>query len=151
MLGQGSWPVWLLVILSGLAGQMIKLLVYSVLNRHLMLAVLAQSYGLPSLQATILSCLLVLVVMRRAGPLRPGRLCPGFCGYRDPRHGEAAPGRAGSGRRCSTWWPPLPEAGQFHQRVADYLDPRTHHPVHVWCREWPSGAFSLWRSGPLPG
>jgi acid phosphatase family membrane protein YuiD len=150
MLGQGSWPVWLLVILSGLAGQMIKLLVYSVLNRHLMLAVLARSFGLPSLQANILSCLLVVVVMRSGWATSAAGFALVFAviGIHDrvklrlasERQREAVFHLVAS----------LPEAGHFQQRVADYLDPRTHHPVHVVSGVAFGGLFGL-AFGSLPG
>jgi acid phosphatase family membrane protein YuiD len=125
------WPIWVVVLFCGLAGQVFKATIYSIINRHAAFSHLAQGHGFPSLQAALLSCLLFLTL------LRP----------------EATPGQAGfalvfavivihdtvklrlmaSRQREAVvrLVHVLPSANEFHQRVADYLDPRTHHPVHV--------------------
>jgi acid phosphatase family membrane protein YuiD len=126
-----EWPIWLVVIVSGTVSQLFKLTVYSITKRHFDLAVAVHGGGLPSLQAVILSCMLALVVVR--------------C---DWSSGEAAFAlvfavivihdtvklRVASSRQREVVFhlvASLPDAGEFHQRVATYLDPRLHQISHV--------------------
>jgi acid phosphatase family membrane protein YuiD len=138
-----TWPIWAVILACGLAGQLLKTVVYSLLNRRAAFSPLLQTHGFPSLQAAFLSCLLLLTLRRP----------------------EATPGQAGfalvfavivihdtvklrilASRQRETvvrLVHELPEAGAFHQRVADYLDPRTHHPVHVAAGLAWGGLFAL--------
>lgn len=138
-----EWPIWLVVVLSGTVSQLFKLAVYSITKRHFDLAVVAQGGGLPSLQAVILSCMLSLTVVR--------------CGWSS---GETAFAlvfavivihdtvklRVASSRQREVMFhlvASLPDAGEFHQRVATYLDPRLHQVSHVVAGMLFGGLFAL--------
>lgn len=132
ILGSGNiWPAWLVVLTCALATQILKLLAYSLTRRELAFAALGQSHGLPSSPAAVLSCLLVVVALRQ--------------GWQAPETGVAlvfavivihdtVKLRVAAHRQREVVFrivDSLQYAGPFRQRVADYLDPRTHHPVHV--------------------
>ncbi len=127
----GNWPIWAVVILCGMVAQVVKFAIYSVTNRHLALSVVGQSHGLPSLPTALLSCLLVLTVLR--------------LGWRSGEAGfalvfavivvhDTIKLRVVASRQREVLYrlvDALPDAGPYHQRVAGYLDPRVHHPSHV--------------------
>jgi len=131
MLSTGNWPIWVIVLCCGASTQIAKFVVYSVTNRRLALSVLGQSHGLPSLPTALLSCLLVLIVTR--------------VGWYSGEAGfalilmvifvhDTVKLRIMAGRQREVLYRlvvALPDAGPFHLRVADYLDPREHHPAHV--------------------
>jgi len=126
-----DWPVWLVVILCGTVTQLFKLAVYSITKRHFDLAVIAQGKGLPSLQATILSCLLVLVSLRSGWHSGETAFTMVFAVI--VIH-DTIKLRVASSRQREVAFhlvAILPDAGQFHQRVAGYLDPRVHQASHV--------------------
>lgn len=124
-------PIWLIVGLCGVLVQLAKLAAYSVARRQFALAALGQSYGLPSLPGALLTCLAVLI------GLRVGWASSEFgfslvlavilihdtvkLGFASRRHREAVFHLVSS----------LDREGPLRLRVADYLDPRTHHPAHV--------------------
>jgi acid phosphatase family membrane protein YuiD len=58
------WPIWVLVLLCGAATQVTKLVLYSVVERRLALHVLGESVGLPSLHASVLTCLTTLLTLQ---------------------------------------------------------------------------------------
>lgn len=136
-------PIWLAVALCGVFIQFTKLLVYSVARRRLWTAVLAQSYGLPSLPGALLTCLVVLVGGRLGWNSSEFGFALTFAivfihdsvklGFASRRHREAAFHLVLA----------LYGGGPLRLRVADYLDPRTHHPVHVLIGMIVGGLFAL--------
>lgn len=126
-----EWPVWLVVVTCGVLGQVLKLTVYSIMKRRLDLALVAQGNGLPSLQATILSCLLVLVVCRSGWNSAQAGFALVFAVI--VIHDTVKLRVAASRQREAVFHlvASLPETGQFHQRVAGFLDPRVHQVSHV--------------------
>ena len=126
-----SWPVWAVVVSCGVTSQLIKLAVYSAMKRHFDLAVIAQGRGLPSLPATSLSCLLVLVVMRSGWNSSQAAFALVFAVI--VIH-DTVKLRIASTRQREVLYhlvASLPDEGQIHKRVADYLDPRSHQVSHV--------------------
>ena len=126
-----AWPAWLVVALCALVNQLIKLAAYSWTRKKMAFAALGQGHGLPSSQACVLSCLLVLVVLRHGWDSAAAGFALVFAvivihdtiklRVAASRHREVVL-RIVEG---------LHNPGPFRSRVADYLDPRTHHPVHV--------------------
>ena len=143
MLGMEVWPVWVLVVACGLVGQIFKLVIYSILERRLDLPVLAQSFGLPSLQAGILTCLLMLVVQKSGWSSAETGFALVFTVV--VIHDRFKLRLASSRQREAVYRlvVSMPDAGQLHQRVAEYLDPRTHHPIHVVSGVLYGGLFAL--------
>ena len=125
-------PIWFGVALCGIVIQLAKLLAYSIARRKVWLAVLGQSYGLPSLPGALLTCLVVLVGSRLGWNSSEFGFALIFAvifihdsvklGFASRRHREAVFHLVLA----------LQKGGPFRLRVADYLDPRTHHPVHVF-------------------
>lgn len=127
----GNWPIWVIVLCCGAFAQIAKFVIYSVTNRRVALSVLGQSHGLPSLPTALLSCLFVLTVIR--------------VGWYSGETGfaliimvifvhDTVKLRIMASRQREVLYRlvvALPDAGPFHLRVADYLDPREHHPAHV--------------------
>lgn len=136
-------PIWLIVALCGVMIQTVKLLTYSVARRRVWLAVLGQSYGLPSLPGALLTCLAVLVGVRLGWNSSEFGFALIFAvifihdsvklGFASRRHREAVFHLVLA----------LQEGGPFRLRVADYLDPRTHHPAHVLTGMVLGGLFAL--------
>ena len=125
------WPIWAVVLACGLAGQILKAVVYSILNRHAAFTYLAQGHGFPSLQASLLSCLLVLTLRRPEATASQAAFALVFAVI--VIH-DTVKLRILTSRQRETvvrLVHVLPGVGEFHNRVADYLDPRTHHPIHV--------------------
>jgi acid phosphatase family membrane protein YuiD len=126
-----QWPVWVVVVCCGALSQLFKLVVYSVTKRHLDLALIAHGRGLPSLQATSLTCLLVLVIMRSGWHSGQAAFALVFAVI--VIHDTVKLRIAASRQREVLYHlvASLPEEGQFHQRVAGFLDPRMHQVSHV--------------------
>ncbi len=124
-------PIWLIVLACGVCTQVAKLALYSVTNRRLDLSVLGQSHGLPSLPMAVLTCLLVLTVMR-AGWFSA---LTGFAlVFLVIEVHDTVKLRVVASRQREVLYrlvTALPDAGPFHLRVAGFLDPRVHHPFHV--------------------
>ena len=59
-----GWPIWSAVLLCGAANQILKLLAALLVQRRLVLTVLFESVGLPSLHAATMTCCLTLVGTR---------------------------------------------------------------------------------------
>ncbi len=126
-----SWPIWVVVLLCGVLAQVIKFSLYSVTNRQVAVTVLGQSHGVPSLPAAVLFCLYVLSVLRTGW-------VTGATGFALVLvvivvH-DTVKLRMMASRQREVLYRlvvALPDAGPFHQWVADYLDPRPHHPAHV--------------------
>jgi len=138
-----DWPIWLVVIASVTLSQLFKLAVYSITKRRFDLALVAQGGGLPSLQATLLSCLLVLVVGRSGWYSGETSFALVFAVIviHDTKKLRVASSRhrAAMFHLVAT----LPDGGQFHQRVADYLDPRLHQASHLAAGVVFGGLFGL--------
>ncbi len=127
----GIWPVWAIVGLCGVTNQLIKLVAYSWPGKRFAFAALAQGHGLPSAQASVLSCLLVMVILRHGWHSSAAGFALVFAviiihdtvklRVAASRHREAALRLVEN----------LHNPGPFQARVAGYLDPRTHHPAHV--------------------
>ena len=126
-----NWPVWLVVVACGTLVQVFKVAVYSITKRHFDLAVAAQGRGLPSLQASILSCLLVLVILRSGWSSGQTAFTLVFAVI--VIHDTVKLRIAASRQRAVVFHlvASLPDAGHLHQRVAGFLDPRTHQVSHV--------------------
>jgi len=145
-----EWPVWLVVICCGASAQIFKLLVYSAIRGRFDLAIMAQGRGLPSLQSTILSCLLTSIVLRSGWDSGQTAFALVFAvvvihdtvklRVATSRHREAVFHLVAS----------LPEGGPFPPRVAGYLDPRIHQVSHVVIGVVFGGLFAL-AFGNLPG
>ena len=136
-------PIWLGVVLCGIMIQSAKLLAYSIARRKVWLAVLGQSYGLPSLPGALLTCLLMMVGARSGWNSSEFGFALIFAvifihdqvklGFASRRHREVVFHLVLG----------LQEGGPFRLRVADYLDPRTHHPAHVLVGMVLGGLFAL--------
>jgi acid phosphatase family membrane protein YuiD len=126
-----DWPAWLVLAGCGFGTQMTKVMVYSLTHRKLVLAVLGQNYGVPSFTSSVMTCLLVLVVMRQGWNSSQAGFALVFAVI--AIH-DTIKLRVAARRQRQVVFrlvENLENAGPFHLRVADYLDPRTHHPAHV--------------------
>lgn len=141
--GPQDVPAWLVIAGCGLLTQLAKFLVYSVMQRRLAPAVLAQSHGFPSLTASVMTCLLVLMVIRTGWESAQTGFALVFAII--VIHDTIKLRVAASRQREAVVWlvENLGEAGAFRKRVADYLDPMTHHPVHVTLGVLIGGLFAL--------
>jgi len=131
------------VLLCALFNQLLKLLLYSLAGQRLNLAVVAQNHGLPSSSAAVLACLLVSVWLRS--------------GWSDAEtgfvlvfsviviHDTVKLRRAASRQREVVFAlaTGLGADSRFRTLMADYLDPRSHHPVHVAVGVVLGGLFAL--------
>lgn len=131
ILAPGAWPGWLVVLACLAANQVAKLAVYSLTRRDLAFTALGQSYGLPSSPAAVLSCLLVLTILRRGFEASESGFALVFAVI--VIHDTVKLRLAASRHREVVFRlvAGMPPGGPLRQRVADYLDPRIHHPVHV--------------------
>ncbi len=138
-----NWPVWLVVVACGTLVQVFKVTVYSITKRHFDLAVVAQGRGLPSLQASILSCLLVVVILRSGWNSGQTAFVLVFAVI--VIHDTVKLRIAASRQREVVFHlvASLPDAGHLHQRVAGFLDPRTHQVSHVVVGVVFGGLFAL--------
>lgn len=125
------WPAWIIVFLCGASNQMVKFFTYSLAQRRPALAVLGQDFGAPSLTASTLVCLLVLSVLRQGWDSSQTGLALVLAVI--VVHDSIKLRTEASRQREVVFHlvAELQDAGPFHLRVADYLDPRTHHPFHV--------------------
>jgi len=126
-----SPPLWILVGLCGLVNQVLKLTIYSLVNRRVEPPVLAQGYGMPSLQAAVLGCLVTAVVLRGGWWTGEASFALVFAvvAIHDILKLRSAftAQREAVYRLVHVW-----DAGApWRQQVAGYLDPLRHHPAHV--------------------
>ena len=126
-----DWPVWLVVLACVTSSQAMKVLVYSLVRRRFTPSVFVQTYGLPSLPASVLACLLVVSILRQGWESGEASFALVFAViviFDTVRVRGAA-----SDQRFVVFHivEALPDGGPWRQRVADYLDARTHHPAHV--------------------
>ena len=123
--------IWMLVTLAAASCQVAKVAAYSIAQRRLNLAVLAQSAGLPSLHAVVGSSLLTLLILD--------------VGFGAPETAVAlvflvisvfdsvrVRGAAQAQRRIvHDLVLRSAQASVLQRRVATYLDPIAHAPAHV--------------------
>lgn len=127
----GRLDIWQVALLGVVAGQLLKLLLYSVTQRRLHLATLGQSAGLPSVHASCGGSLLTLCVMRTGwySPESSVALVFMVITVFDAMRVRAA---AQQQRRLVHDLVLLaPDAGPWRRRVAGYLDIIAHTPTHV--------------------
>lgn len=137
------WPVWAVVLLCALINQLTKLGAYSLTRGELAFAAFGQSHGLPSSPAAVLSCLLVLVTVRTGWQSAETGLCVVFAVI--VIHDTVKLRIAAHRQRevVSQLVDTLKHPSPFQQHLADYLDPRTHHPAHVALGVVLGGLFAL--------
>ena len=126
-----TWPIWAVVLACGVAAQTVKLLAYSVANRHLALAVAGQSHGLPSLPTALLACLLTRTSVETGWTSAETGFALVFAVIFVHDTIKLRVATSHQREALQSLVAALPDAGPVHQVVADYLDPRVHHPVHV--------------------
>lgn len=136
-------PAWVLVLACGLCGQLIKAAAYCAVQGKFSAVVLVQSVGLPSLPATVLACLATLMAMNHGwGSVEAGfALVLAVVGIHDSlklggasrRHQEALYAIVDH----------LQEDERFPNLAVSYLDPRTHHPLHMVVGALLGGLFAL--------
>lgn len=137
------WPVWAVVLLCALVNQLMKLGAYSLTRGEFAFAAFGQSHGLPSSPAAVLSCLLVLVTLRTGWQSAETGLCVVFAVI--VIHDTVKLRIAAHRQRevVSLLVDTLDHPSPFRQYLADYLDPRTHHPAHVAVGVVLGGLFAL--------
>ncbi|MBU2500633.1 MAG: divergent PAP2 family protein [bacterium] len=136
-------PVWVLVLACGLCGQLIKAAAYCAIQRRFSAVVLVQSVGLPSLPAAVLACLVTLMTMNHGwgSPEAGFALVFAVIGIHDSlklggasrRHQEALFAIVDH----------LQAEDRFPNLAVSYLDPRTHHPLHMVLGAVLGGLFAL--------
>ena len=138
-----DWPVWLVALTCAAGSQLTKVLIYSFVRRSFTPSVFVQTYGLPSLPAAVLACLLVVSVLRQgwhSGEASFALVFAVIVIFDAVRVRGAA-----KDQRFVVFHivEALPDSGPWRQRVAGYLDARTHHPVHVTVGVIYGGLFAL--------
>jgi acid phosphatase family membrane protein YuiD len=123
--------IWLVVLLCAAAAQLLKLLVYSAAQRRLALSMLAESVGLPSLHAATLTCLAMQMGLRVGWGATETALSVVFAVI--VIHDAM---RLKGDSQQQKWVlfllvQAVPGSGVFQRRVADLLNVRAHHPLHV--------------------
>ena len=126
-----QWPIWALVVFCGLAAQLFKLVLYSVARRRLVISVMGQSTGLPSLHAATLGCLVVLLLISEGWSATTTGIALVLAGV-VIHDSIRLKGMAEEQRRLVYQLvDSVPNAGGIRYRVSDYLDPRAHTPAHA--------------------
>ena len=124
-------PIWVLVLLCALAGQLLKFLAYSARQRRLVLRVLSESIGLPSLHATVLTCLTVLLGMRMGWGATATAVSQvlGVLVVHDAIRlkGESQQQRVVLRQLVAA----TTSEGRFQRQLAALLHDRWHRPLHV--------------------
>jgi len=128
---QHGLDIWILVTLAAASSQAAKAATYSVAQRRLHLAVMAQSAGLPSLHAVVGSALLVLLILHTgfgSSETSAALVFLVISVFDSVRvRGEAQTQR----RIVHDLVLRSARASLLQRRVATYLDPIAHAPVHV--------------------
>jgi len=108
-----------------------KFFVYSVARKRIAVRVLAESVGLPSLHSATLTCLTVQVGLRSGwtAPETALALVFSVIVIHDAIQLKSA-SQEQRGVLCRLVQA-VPGAGRFQRRVADLLNIRAHHPLHV--------------------
>lgn len=124
-------PLWAQVAACAVAGQVAKFVLYSLVGRRATPSALLQGYGAPSLPASVLSCLLALMVIHRGWRSSEASLALVLAVV--AVHDTVKLRRAATRQReiMHAIVTTEPAAGPLRRRVAGYLDPLTHHPAHV--------------------
>lgn len=123
--------IWVVVALAVAAGQLLKLLLYSIAQRELRLSVLGQSAGLPSLHAACGGSLIGACVMRMGWTSLTSGVALVFAAItvHDAMRVRAA---AYAQRRVLRDLMRIdPTASRWRRRVVGYLDATVHTPSHV--------------------
>lgn len=131
MAWQGRLEIWHIVLASVLSGQVLKMLVYSIVQRRLQIAVLGQSAGLPSVHALVGASLLTACILRRGWDSPEASVAFVFLVITvfDAMRVRAAAQRQ---RRLLHELVHLAdEAAAWRRRAASYLDLIVHTPFHV--------------------
>jgi acid phosphatase family membrane protein YuiD len=129
--GRWNLDIWLVVLLCVLAGQLLKLVLYSVPRRRVQLAVLGQSAGLPSVHAAVGGCLVTLCVLR-LGWLAPETSLAMVFAVITVFDAIRVRSAAEQQRRVMHEVVLLaPDAEPWRRQVAGYLDMLAHTPAHV--------------------
>jgi hypothetical protein len=123
--------IWILVLIAAASCQVAKTAAYSVAQRRLNLAVLAQSAGLPSLHAVVGSSLLVLLILNTGFGSTESAVALVFLVITvfdsvRVRGAAQAQRRIVHGLVLRS-----AQASELQRRVVKYLDPLAHAPVHV--------------------
>lgn len=136
-------PTWAVVTACAAMIQLLKLLLYSLARRHLAMAAIGQSNGLPSLPAALLSCLLVHVALRAGWSSPEAGFALVFAVI--VIHDTLKMGWLTDSQRAALvrLLEHLDELGEPARRAAAYLDPRAHHPAHVAVGLVLGGVFAL--------
>lgn len=143
MPGWGAWPIWAVVLACGAAAQTVKLVAYSVTNRRLAVAVAGQSHGLPSLPTALLACLLTRTAVETGWTSAETGFALVFAVIMVHDTVKLRVATRLQQEVLQDLAAATPDAGPVHQVVADYLDPRVHHPVHVVIGGIFGGLFAL--------
>lgn len=123
--------IWLVVVLAVLAGQALKLLLYSATQRRLQLAALGQSAGLPSVHG-VTGGSLVTMCLVRTGWQSPETAVALVFAVITVFDAMRVRGAAQQQRRLVHDLVLLgPHAEPWRRRVAGYLDALAHTPAHV--------------------
>ena len=123
--------IWMLVTLAAASCQVAKVAAYSIAQRRLNLAVLAQSAGLPSLHAVVGSSLLTLLVLDAGFGSAEASVALVFLVI-SVFDSVRVRGAAQAQRRIvHDLVLRSAHANVWERRVATYLDPMAHAPVHV--------------------
>ena len=143
MTADAGLPVWAVVIACGVFSQILKLVLYSLAHRRLAVAAVAQGNGLPSLPATVLSCLTVAVSMRSGWNSSAAGFALVFALI--VIHDTLKKGWLADKQRAAlvSLLDHLDEWGETERRALAYLDPRAHNPVHVAAGVVLGAAFAL--------
>ncbi len=123
--------IWILVTLAAASCQIAKVAAYSVAQRRLNLAVLAQSAGLPSLHAVVGSALLGLLILNTgfgSAETSVGLVFLVITVFDSVRVRGAAQAQR---RIVHDLVLRSAHASLLQRRVTTYLDPIAHAPVHV--------------------
>lgn len=136
-------PTWAVVTACGIMIQLVKLLLYSLAQKHIALTAIGQSNGLPSLPAALLSCLLVLVAQRAGWSSHEAGFALVFAVI--VIHDTLKMGLLADRQRAALvrLLEHLDELGEPARRAAVLLDPRAHHPAHVAVGLVLGGVFAL--------
>ncbi|MEZ4389384.1 MAG: divergent PAP2 family protein [Candidatus Krumholzibacteriia bacterium] len=127
----GRLDIWLVVVLAVAAGQLVKLAAYSLTQRRLRPAVLAQSAGLPSAHAMCAGSLVGAVALRTGWSSAASGAALVFAAIMvfDAMRVRSA---ADAQRRLLRELVLLEDAVEpWQRRVVGYLDAMNHAPAHV--------------------
>jgi acid phosphatase family membrane protein YuiD len=131
MTGLAAWPTWAVVVACGSLTQILKLIAYSVVRRELIPSALFQGNGLPSLPAVLPACLLVMVVQRHAWNSSAAAFALVFAVL--VVHDTVKLSGLADRQRAVVhlMLTSVDDGDATGGPVADFLDPRAHHPAHV--------------------